>query len=654
MLNFMIAGLGRGLRLYAFFFVVLAMFRIAFIAVMQSYIGGAAGAGDVFVSLAHGMMLSMKTTGLIVLLVWLPSFAVGMVMPLAGKIIEAMLSAITLVLLSILFIARFPFYHLFHSTYNQAVFNALNDDVHALIVTFYEEYALLPRLGVAILLAAVLFLIMRFFMKRMELRVSLSGHAAIKKMLTLIALFAMAALVALLSTFGGALGWQSELTWENAGTTRDHFLNEAMLDDPMALYRGYELAGRQQSSSGLDYTAADVKKYASWLMGKPQSDDVISMLHHRASGAMMEPPRHIFLIIGESYANWPLLDKYEALHIADGMKGIIAEDNTAYCQRLLPNGAFTVSAVTGIVTGLADANLYLTTMPESYEAPFETAAAPMMKSLGYHTHFWYAGPASWERVGPFVLAQGFDEFTGRGDIDGGGSVWGADDEYLYEAILRGLASAPDEPSFNVILNTSNHSPFTVDVEAKGFDAARTRAALPASERGDESLVRALGHYWYEDREMARFIREAEKRYPDALFIVVGDHADRVNVTKTPTTYERFVVPLIIHGRGINRDMMAGAAGSQIDIMPTLVELIAPRGHVYTSLGESLTTSRRGVSYMLWINDTAIGKTDEAPLVAEPINENEGMEPTVNQSDMQRYIDAVRSISMWIGKRGKIE
>ena len=58
--------------------------------------------------------------------------------------------------------------------------------------------------------------------------------------------------------------------------------------------------------------------------------------------------------------------------------------------------------------------------------------------------------------------------------------------------------------------------------------------------------------------------------------------------------------------------------------------------------------------MLWINDTAIGKTDEAPLVAEPINENEGMEPTVNQSDMQRYIDAVRSISMWIGKRGKIE
>lgn len=83
-------------------------------------------------------------------------------------------------------------------------------------------------------------------------------------------------------------------------------------------------------------------------------------------------------------------------------------------RRFLPNGASTVSAVTGIVTGFADANLYLT-MPEAFAAAYPTASAQLEK-LGYHTNFWYAGPATWERIGAFVKAQGYDNFYGRGDF----------------------------------------------------------------------------------------------------------------------------------------------------------------------------------------------------------------------------------------------
>ena len=95
------------------------------------------------------------------------------------------------------------------------------------------------------------------------------------------------------------------------------------------------------------------------------------------------------------------------LHIADGMRAVIAEEDSDYCPTFLPNGASTVSAVTGVVTGFADANLYLTTMPEAFAAPYPTASAPQLAALGYETNFWYAGPATWERIGAFTRAQGF-------------------------------------------------------------------------------------------------------------------------------------------------------------------------------------------------------------------------------------------------------
>ena len=136
-----------------------------------------------------------------------------------------------------------------------------------------------------------------------------------------------------------------------------------------------------------------------------------------------------------------------------------------------------MSAVTGIVAGLADANLYLTTMPEAFAAPYPTASAPVMARLGYATYFWYAGSSTWERIGDFVTAQGYDHFKSRGDISASsGNVWGVEDEDLYAAVLAGIST--EEAQFHVILNVSNHSPFSVDLRAKNFDEEAVRRALP--------------------------------------------------------------------------------------------------------------------------------------------------------------------------------
>ncbi len=644
----------KGLKVYAFYLAVLSLFRLFFILILQSYMGPACGLEDILLALWRGSRLSMQTAACLSLISLVPSFVLHYLWPKAESCSWRMINGLLLALLSILYVASFPFYRQFRMNFNQMLFNGANDDIYALFITMIQQYWLPVRLAGALILAYVLWRLLAAWLcwtpvenflraVRLPAFVRLGGRLAFLWCLYI---------ASLLGIFGGSLGWQTAVDWENAGVTKDSFLNEAILDNPQAIYRAWNLNSRMLACNGLDFTVEDIRNLAAVLSGhQPDSDNLDVYLQKTAGGAKLEKPRHVFVILSESFANWPLLDRYKNIPISQGMRSLLAEEDSDYCPTFLPNGASTVSAVTGVVTGFADANLYLTTMPESFQKPYVTAAAPQIKKLGYTTNFWYAGPATWERIGAFTMAQGFDHFYSRGDFgDVPGSVWGCEDEYLYANVLRGLS---DEPSFHVILNASNHSPYDVDVEAKGFDKEAVREALPDEAKNDEELLRELGHYWYADRELAKFVKNVKEKYPDSLFIIVGDHGDRYNIDKTPSLYERYGIPFIITGRGIHKGtLLPDSAGSQIDIMPTIFELIAPKGFSYMSVGSSLTTTnRRGVNYGFWITRNAIGKADTVPLLPESLDG--GSTPVIDDQAMQDYINAVRSISWWRPKYGPI-
>lgn len=639
----------RVLKVYAFLLVMFTLMRMAFIIGLNSYMAQNSGMADVLHALWRGARLSMQSTGVLVL----PFIIAGLVFFLISKRVERaafkVIAAAEMTALSVLFVASFPFYRTFRSGFNQMVFIGANEDWTALFWTMMKEYWLPVRLVVALLLAYVLWRMLMTFLDH-RIGPELPRMPIVIRYVGRLAFLYMLYLLGLLSVYGGSLGWQTGVNWENAGETKDDFLNEAILDDVQMLYRGYEINHRNHSSNGLDFTAADVKRLAANLRGmEASSDNLDTYLGREAPGQVMEKPRQVFVIIGESYASWPLIDKYAQLHIADPMKEIIAEDDTDVCYTLLPNGASTVSAMTGIVTGFADANLYLTTMEEAYAEPYPCASAPIMEELGYSTSFWYAGPATWESIGQFVRAQGYDSFHGRGDYgDVPGSVWGVDDASLYRAVLDG--TPVDKQTFTVILNVSNHSPFTVDLEREGFPRERVRAALPEGARDDEELIKQLGHYWYESREMASFIKALKRKYPGCLIVAIGDHADRYNIEKNPAMYERYAVPCIITGAGVMKGMLPeDAAGSQIDVMPTIIDMIAPAGFRYLSIGQSLSYNKMGVNYGFWITHGAIGKTDVLPI--EPYPTLEGEPGYVDAARLDQYIDAVRAVSWYRAKYG---
>ena len=649
-------GIVKGLKVFAFYLAVLSFFRVFFIYWLHDYMAAGTGIADAWLAVSRGTRLSMQTAGCLTLVSLVPGLVLHYVSEKAERYAYLGLNGLLLVVLTILYGASFPFYRQFKANFNQMLFTGANDDWQALFWTMVPQFSLPLRLAGALLLAYVLWRGLRWLLDHHLPEACYDALRALPlagRLVCRVAFLGLCYLVGLWSVFGGSLGWQTAVDWENAGVTKDDFLNEAILDSPPAIYRAWQLNTRMLACNGLDFTVEAIRSLAAVLAEKPaDSDNLLDYLQRQAQGpATAEQPRHVFVIVSESVANWPLLDKYQDIPISQGMRALIAETDTDYCPTFLPNGASTVSAVTGVVTGLADANLYLTTMPESFQEPYPTASAPQMQALGYETNFWYAGPATWERIGAFTQAQGFEHFYSRGDFgDVPGSVWGCEDECLYEQVLAGLS---DVPSFNVILNASNHSPYDIDLEAKGFDKEAVRAALPEAYQQDEELLKELGHYWYADRELAKFVKMVKEQYPDSLIVVVGDHADRYNIDKQPVMYERYGIPFIVTGKGVHKGTLAkDAAGSQIDIVPTIMELVAPKGHPYLALGTSLTLgNNRGVNYGFWMTRQGIGKADTVPLVSEDLGGAPG--PEIDQQAMQDYINAIRSISWYLPKYGPI-
>lgn len=102
-------------------------------------------------------------------------------------------------------------------------------------------------------------------------------------------------------------------------------------------------------------------------------------------------------------------------------------------------------------------------------------------------------------------------------------------------------------------------------------------------------------------------------------MILKDHADRYNIEKTPTMYERYAI-FVVTGRGVHKGLLLpDAAGSQIDVVPTILEMIAPRDFPMRRWAEALrgitarSTTASGLRMRLW------GRRIPRPLVPQGID-----------------------------------
>jgi phosphoglycerol transferase MdoB-like AlkP superfamily enzyme len=247
-----------------------------------------------------------------------------------------------------------------------------------------------------------------------------------------------------------------------------------------------------------------------------------------------------------------------------------------------------------------------------------TSAAPIFKQLGYRTRFFYGGYLSWQRIGEFCREQGFDEVFGGDQMlaSSKSHEWGIEDEDLFRFVVQHTGT---EPTFNLIMSTSYHPPYSVDLGKKGFDAQLLRAD-PLGARLTTEELRVLGHLWYSDKCVGDFVSAAETKLERPIFAITGDHYSRkqyVSARPTHTLYESLAVPLVIYGPKALENMQRPPplAGSHLDIVPTLINLAAPRGFEYHAFGRDLFDPSQaqagfgcnavmGPDFILKINDPA--------------------------------------------------
>lgn len=316
------------------------------------------------------------------------------------------------------------------------------------------------------------------------------------------------------------------------------------------------------------------------------------------------------LIIGESHALWPFLPEYKDLGLVTKEQNLINTPNCFKTNFMLAQGTGTMPTINGFVTGLADAGIYPNSQPESYKTKYGTGIGSVMKALGYRTVFWYGGFEAWQDIKQFTLSQNFDEFYCAGDFQyEGGNSWGCPDEILFKYVEKYIAEEKDERTFHIILTTSNHPPYNIDVVAKGFPKEEIKQKLPDSLSSDEEILNEMGHIWYADQSIGNFIEKVESDKPDTLFVITGDHAERFDFAKEVDLKTLSAVPCIFYGKNVDKDLLAdNKVGCHLQIISTLAEMVGQKGDTYSSIWPSLFDYNGIVfNHRLWTDTEKIYK-----------------------------------------------
>ena len=622
---------------------------------MSSYMSADTQTSEVALAMWTGLRLSLKTAGAVTLL----SFVFVTLIGLTPRLRLA-IGIFASLIFSILFQARFPYYKQFQSTFGFEVVHGLNDDVSAIFMTLLQEYGLIWRLALALILTLMCIMILSrillfktFALPKFETKVKTKIAAVVTGLVLFIAAFFM------FVRFGGSFTYAGGVNWENAGVTSDYFLNECILDDVQALYRANAMEKRMQAGeiSGVD--AENVVLYAKNIAGhdKIDVDNLLPYLERTTKGPKLEKPDHIFIILGETWMQWPMIGKYEKLHVADGIKSLIAEENCYYSRNFMPNGEFTSTAITGMVTGLSDVNIRVNYQPRTYEEVYPTSMAAPFTELGYKVDFWYGGVPSWDNINKMAIAQGFDNFYGYPDYHAPKqNAWGTNDKHLFDALEEHLANEP--PTVHLIMTTTNHPPYNLNLTQEGYDTTKVISELNQLPNIDDAKTLAieLGHYWYMDRVTAQFIKNVSERYPKSLFVITGDHAVRCDPGTHPTLFEHQSVPFVLYGNGVKRDMLPlDVVGGHTSIVPTIIELIAPKGFTYYSIAPPLTQSN-GTAFNrdVFLTSNIAGKIDSDVVELLPhiaSKELKDVNQTAEKEMAQSVITSMRTLSWWLLTKG---
>jgi phosphoglycerol transferase MdoB-like AlkP superfamily enzyme len=581
----------KDVKLWVFYVLFLELFRLIFIFSFRQKMNGENDLLEVLAVALNGFRYDSMAATYWMFVPILMSVLCGFIdLRKVSDWVRGAFGSLFIVFSAIICTVTLEYFGEFNDQFNQFLFELYYDDTKAVFSTILAEYNAVENflaMGVIVLLGLLL-------MKRWLKNGFISDDTLSSRRYTVRFRIIVVLIIAMAVTLSarGSIGTRPVQRHETY-VTKDWFLNKTVLNPYIALKYAIVDHRRITDHRGIEVFIPDrdILNAAKTVFSTDKEfknlDDY--MLKY-AKGSVNEPARHVFVIVMESYDTWPMLDKYASLGLTEQLNKIASEG--IYIESFLPASYGTMTSFIAIMTSLPYPGIHIN-YQKSAQKPYPFSMAETFKRLGYRTRFFYGGYLSWQRVDGFMKAQGVDEIYGAPHMGRWVSAneWGVDDEGLFDFVLKTVSE--DVPSLNIIMSTTYHPPYDIDVYEKGFPLREIPEDIKPVYDNDAVDLNMLGHLWYSDWAIGRFVKEAEERLKLPVFAITGDHSGRKFINSKPDFFESSAVPLVLYGKDVLSGITLpdGVAGSHLDISTTLVELAAPEGFSYYSMGKNLLEPR---------------------------------------------------------------
>lgn len=493
--------------------------------------------------------------------------------------------------------------------------------------------------------------------------------------------------------YGGTFMHDNKPEWDTIPTDvkEDTFLAKATVDDLVALkwvkkrtFNDGFTRSEESLQDGVKHVLKDLNSTEALNQIETAEDTEKSvwdastnplwLCQHEAAGARISRPKHVFLIVGESIPQWPMDELFADAHVMDGVKGLSQLSTAWTIPHVLPSGNISRPSIVSLMTGLFDSQFELNEREAFWQGTVPTSFARQMKALGYQSIYWYGGNASNGNFNKFGKAQGFDEvrsamlFCGKNAP----TTWvGVYDDVYLKSVSEQLASI-EEPTFHFVYTTSNHGPYKIPDSVLNFNPDSDIPNMPESIRRDKKRCKEIATGRYADRAITDFVHRIQAEYPDSLIIITGDHSNcftRLASTdwlpRDWSMHERFCTMLtFIHPEmaAIKKKVDVGPQlATHMQIMPTVIELLAPKGFTYYSIQPSLFDTQLPVvgTPQQWFYSGYMGASEVANSI-EPISGSvREVLPKGDESVITQYkpvgeaqMQAYRDFTAWIVRHEK--
>ena len=476
---------------------------------------------------------------------------------------------------TLLCVITINYYQEYNNQFNHFLFLGLYDDLNAVLKTIIEDFSLFQNLFI---ISFIYYLSFKF-LKYTEHKTLIYSFLLYIKGNIIKPLFVILCLILFMFSIRGSIE-KRPIMRQWAYVTNDDFLNKTIINPYKSLL--YAIEDFNDLNIPEENPFGDT--YKLW-----KEKSVCENIKRKAKGAFIKKPRQIFLVVMESYDSWPLEKKYLPFELSKNLSEI--SNNGILFNNFIPSSESTMNSISSIITGIPYSGVSQSLLG-AINPTYCSSIFNQIEKLGYSTNFFYGGLLSWQNLNNVFDNQGVDNKYSA--VEKGGKtkngVWGIEDEYLFELVNETIDTSTF--SFNLILTTSYHPPYSINVLNKGFPE-NYLDNLPKDilEIYDGSMsLKELSHLWYSDKCIGDFVKNAQLKFPNALFLFTGDHYGRRFINSKPNILQKNSVPFIIYGNSISESVLNNP-GSHIDIFPTLIEMIAPKGFTYFSFGESLFKSK---------------------------------------------------------------